>query len=211
MAHDASTGFHDIKPLPEFNPFPLFPVLGALIAIALLVLLARYFKKRKQKQFEPPSKVLAPEAIALGEIARLTELSTNGEIELRFLAVTLSLVIRAYLEAVFKIPATDQTTREVVAHFPTTLKRYLPRLPEGDRLRYVSRLEQLLSELSYFAFGSNTEQLYSARDERVLTQLEHAKNFVTELAHHLAKEAEWKQGVLTPEHEEKLKGRQNAI
>ncbi|MCB0359287.1 MAG: hypothetical protein KDD44_06615 [Bdellovibrionales bacterium] len=112
---DASSGFHDIKPVPEFSPFPTEVVLIiaaiVLAALALAYLYHRQFRKTGTSLSEP---AISPFASAIDSLRALAKtLRSNDAAAISEIASQSSLALRTYLEQVFAIPAAERTPFEI--------------------------------------------------------------------------------------------------
>ncbi len=187
--HDASSGFHDIKPLPLFSPFPIWLVIFVVIGSLLLALLYYYLKKRKLNKQENLSPLTA-EQEALAALEELERKAKKREITLRELSTSLSLLYRRFLERSFSFHATDQTIKEIMETFPSLLKKKLLHLPPNTRDEITTKSEQLLRLLGYYAFASNTEALIAVDDLQITKSFEEIRYLITDLAFQLKKEDE---------------------
>lgn len=196
MTHDASTGFHDIKPLPEFHPFP-FLFISTIVAVILIATLLFFLWKRRSKKVSlPPPPPPAPEKVALDELRRLEQLREHHEIELRVLASNLSLTLRKYLEAALLFQASDQTLSEVMENLPLQFKRHLPRVDNDTKSTIGAKVERLLRYFASLTFGAHTEAACSLEDQDLIQAIATTKELVTTIAQCLRKEAEWRQSVI---------------
>lgn len=196
--HDASQGFHDIKPLPDFVPTNFVWILAFVLLIALLFL-ALYLLKR-QKACLPVPAPRSPEDVALEQIGLLEHKRAKNEIDIRNLSSSLSLALRGYLEAVFCFPATDLTNREVVEALPAFLKKKLFQLPENTRLEVIATVGRALHDCSFLAFGTNSDSLYALTDSRVTQAITDSITLIQELSRYLKQEAQRVQSVHQVKH-----------
>lgn len=127
-AHDPSTGFHDIKPAPEFSqPAPVSPALVSVFLILFLgMLFFRRFLKRQNKG--QPAAAEAPLVRLEMELAAIDYELKSKVIPLREFGGRLSLALRGYLEAQLSsaaepFPALDCTVPEVLQRLPSSLRR----------------------------------------------------------------------------------------
>ena len=102
---------------PEETGWP-WTVWAAILAGVLLIaalagwLIWRLIKRRKPAPVVPPD---PPHVIALREWSAARQAREDGELDDAALALELSRVLRAYLEAICAWPATARTTREILA------------------------------------------------------------------------------------------------
>lgn len=196
MTHDASTGFHDIKPLPDFHPFPYLLVSTIVATILIATVLFFLWKRRNKKVSLPSPPPPAPETIAFNELRRLEQLREHHEIELRVLASNLSLTLRQYLEAALLFQASDQTLSEVLVNLPLQFKRHLPRIDNDSKSTISAKIEHVLRFFASLTFGAHTEAVYSLEDQDLVQAIGTTKEIVTTIAQWLKKEAQWQQSVI---------------
>ena len=111
MAYDATSGFHDIKPLPEFSPTPLWIlILGSIILTAIALYLAQKLYKKLRKI---PEINISPEEKLEQGLEQLKRLKGKKEISVRELSSRLSLLEREYLEEKLAFNAPDMTYEEL--------------------------------------------------------------------------------------------------
>jgi hypothetical protein len=129
--HDPSTGFHDIKPSPDFAPPAPVPLpLLALIAVALLGALI-FRRLVSSRNFRPATALVPPLAQIESNLDRLEAELAEGKISLREFGSRLSVSFRSYLEAQLDrpgapFPASDCTVPEVLTRLPATLRKAGP-------------------------------------------------------------------------------------
>ncbi len=197
MAYDASNGFHDLKPLPLFNPWPANSILAVAAILCLLLAAIWYLYRRKHpeshKHSAPP---LPPEVEALTEIRRLGQLREDNAILIRDLAQRLSLALRVYLEKVLYFPASDQTPKEVNLVLGEKLKKKLPTVPKELLDELQSGLNSTLRFCEQAAFSPRSEVFYPLDSQALLNHLRQAEKSVQQLAHWGKKEEERMSGVI---------------
>lgn len=194
--HDARTGFHDIKPLPDFSPFPLWQAVLILSAVLLLALLVWYYRRRSTAAQLPPPEPPPPDAVALLEIRRLTQLRSAKEIVLRELATRLSVAVRKFLESSFRFPATDQTPGEVCSSLPLNLKAALPTIPKERLEELHAQVGSVLRFCENAAFSPGAERYYPLESDTPGSQLKQSEDLIRQLAFWLRKEGERTTGVV---------------
>lgn len=111
--YDPGQGFHDIKPLADFHPWPFWVIW--FTALLFLALIFYYFWRRRKQSEVVISVAVPPEITALRRLDELSVKRKSCSIESRELAAEISLVVRGYLEAACGFPAVEQTTAEVKA------------------------------------------------------------------------------------------------
>ena len=114
-----ATDIHDLKPLKEvhYRPRWLFPVIGLVVAAALLALLA-WWRQRRPKAYAKPATPPHQVAFAALDALRRTDFTDAAQVRRYYFAI--SEVIRTYVEARFALNATDLTTEEIVAQLHNT-------------------------------------------------------------------------------------------
>ena len=125
--YDPSTGFHDIKPAPEFAAPPmmqpwLFALFALIIAGAVYLRLRGRFGSKSIKSIE-----ISPLKRFDLELNGIEERQAAHSIEIREFAGRLSLALRSYLEAQLSsgktpFPAVDCTVPEVLTALPASLR-----------------------------------------------------------------------------------------
>ena len=191
--HDATSGFHDIKPLPEFSPFPIIAasVAAALLALALLWY---WWKRRPEKPIPAPLPLTAIE-IARKQLKQLELLVRDHRITLRDFASQLSLTVRNYLEQTLQFPAAEQTVDEVSRRLPDAFRRSLP-LQSPDRTSdFSAALRTLLRRLEELAFADDSTERFHLGGIEVTSSLEQAGLMINNLHELLRKEEERKRSV----------------
>jgi len=191
--HDATSGFHDIKPLPEFSPFP---VLAAAIAAALLALLLLWlWWRRRPKKLPPPPPALTPIETARRDLQQLELLVRDHRITLRDFASRLSLIIRVYLEQTLHFSAAEQTVQEVTTRFPEAFRATFP-LQSSDRaVEYCSTLRGVLRRLEEFAFADDSTEKFHLGGPEVTSSLEQGGRLINTIHELSRKEEERKRSV----------------
>ncbi len=125
-----ATELRDMDPIRDIRREPVFwydywpQALGILLPLALLIWY--YRRKRRRTQTPPPAVPLEPpppppHASALQKLNALEkEKPWMKEEQLLAYYAALSLIIREYLEARYRIPALESTTREIAALLKNT-------------------------------------------------------------------------------------------
>lgn len=165
-APDASTGFHDIKPLPEFNPISTlwFLPLAVLLAYALY----RWWKKKADApRVRPSIPQRDPLEVALERLSRLEQQISAGAISVREFAVSLSLILRTCWQNVLHFEATEQTVGEVAMSLPSALQSSLRATDQQALLNYAGVAVKILRFCERAAFADDAEQVFTLGSEKV--------------------------------------------
>ena len=186
MAGEATEVFHDLKPLPDFIPIPLWPVVLAVVLGALLWLLARGRKTAPSK----PAPVESPQEEALRELSALRLQREEGVVNVRAFSLRLSFALRRYLERVISLPATDLTSAEVAAALLPAIRKKLPVLPVQNSEELARRTTALLRFCEQAAFSDRSDEEYSLDSSRFAAALDDGEGLVRDLHHRLQKEEE---------------------
>jgi len=195
-AHDASTGFHDIKALPEFSyVLPLW-VWFLLVLVVALAGFFYYKLKHPKAQVEIAPPPLPPVEIATRQLRELERRRISGEIQLREFSTSLSVVLRSYLESVLHFSATDQTNREVVQHLIVVIKKCLPTLSKEKRSEITSANEEILRVCELLTFSNDSEHRFSLSESKVAELVPSGLDAINNLEHWLRKEEQRKENIL---------------
>ena len=187
---DASSGFHDIKPLPEFHPFPI-ELVGCTAGLLLLSLLIWwYFKNRKREPKIVPAPPLSPLEQAQREFADLEILRVNKRISLRDLGSRYSLAMRLYLERRMNFSAAEQTVAEVCAAFPARVKARLPTFSKDRTQELTAQLKTQLRFFEQLAFSNRSSEIYHLESDEIVVNAKRAFEFIKAMEAHLNKEEE---------------------
>ena len=176
---DAAEGFHDIKPLPEFTPFPatFFWSLAVLLIVAALVYWAyrRQFKQSSTIAVAPP---VPADISAISELEALEALRQSKAISVRELCARISLSLRKYLEATLKFPASEQTTSEVLKALQPALKKDFPTTPQERLAENYRTIRSLLKFCERVAFEKASEQAFNHDSGTLIGHIGSAKSVV---------------------------------
>jgi hypothetical protein len=149
----APLALHDIKPLQHtrsYRRWPLF-VVGLLAVLAGLVFIFLWLRRRRN----PTAHYVAPaHEVALAALHRLQQETPHQAEAMRRATYAASEIVRAYVEARFKVNATDMTTEEILAGLPDMVD-----LQAEERLR----LKEFLAEadrVKYAGFVPDPEQMH---------------------------------------------------
>lgn len=189
--HDAQSGFHDIKPLPEFSPFPVIVLWLFCVLVAIGVAIVLWMRRNKEQGSSTPSAPPIPDdQQALADLQELEMKYTAQKIALRELGSSSSLVLRTYLARSLQFPATELTNREVKLQLPMALERKLPVASDSQKLEIERSVERLLKFFERITFAAGAEQAFDAESSTVLSRLGDAKECVKRIASGLAQERE---------------------
>lgn len=179
--YDAQSGFHDIKPLPLFSPFPfsaLFIALAILLAAIGLYLFSRY--RRRQTCF-PQVSIEAPLPQALKAIAALQNAKISEEVHLRHFALELSFILRRYIERVFHFPALESTSHELSVNFFVQLKKRCPEQELNAFSSYGESLHSILSSCDVLSFSPNPTWRLSMQGDQFKELIPRSTSFLQEI------------------------------
>jgi hypothetical protein len=165
VTHDATTGFHDIKPLPQFvvNAPPLAPWIAAILAFALLVFVLIVLRRRFLRSMVNRADAEPVEARLERELMNLK----GAKLSARDAGERLSFLLRSYIEERFAIPAEDRTNRELLDDLSPSLKKLLPVLGEEKREALKSECAIILCASERLTFADHSGDL----DESEFIQL----------------------------------------
>ena len=151
--HDATTGFIDIKPVPNFSA----PISWGLWGPIVLGILASIFiyKFLVRKPMAVVAMRISPAERSLSRVRELDALRVKKQIELRDLGVQLSLTVRGVIEDLLQINAREMTAGELERHLPQTL---------ASKLRSTSRDKQQALGKIAIAVVRGCEQISFAED-----------------------------------------------
>jgi hypothetical protein len=189
MIHDATTGFHDIKPLPEFMYSSINPIIIFLFIFLLLVGLYIYRKKIKAVNSFAGNN-LPPEMIALHRLNELTRQLKNESINLRDFSTSMSLCLREYLGRIFEFNAVDQTSKEV--HIALTDRIYvcLPSVSESEISRILSDVSEIFKLSDFITFSTSPEASYKREDIRLVEAINAAILIINRISKAIQMEVE---------------------
>lgn len=173
--HDATTGFHDIKPLPAFHPLPWETLLTLLAALLIAAALAVLYRRRRRRQ--PVAAIVSPLESALGTFDRIQRSSAD----VRTLATEVSFAVRRFLEDELRFPATDETVQEVASRLPAAL---ISRSGgKRERIEHLSTgVLETLNFAAYLAFAEDSSTRYQSQHQEVVDLLDRARKVVKEIA-----------------------------
>ncbi|MCB0344556.1 MAG: hypothetical protein KDD66_05550 [Bdellovibrionales bacterium] len=172
LLHDPSKGFHDIKPLPEFHPIPLSLIIGLAAIAALLLLFAYWYKKQAQREgMRLLEQQVPPHIRALDELRNLERAAERNALSVDELSARASFALRRYLEEIYNFPATDCTTKELVARLPSRLESMPTFLPTSESKSALEQTRALLGFFDYLSFAADAATKYSGGSSQVKQNL----------------------------------------
>jgi len=187
LAHDPTTGFHDIKALPEFiivSDFTVWILLAIVLATALFLLIL----KNKKKALPSKGNPLKPEHIAFSTLREIERGLRANEITVRHFTGSLSLTIRTFLESALGFAAVESTTTEVVSRLKHACTKVMPRLASSKVEELILKSKSLLLFCDKVTFGDNTEQSYNPNSEEFATNLQLAREIISHIADQIIRE-----------------------
>ncbi len=170
QTHDASTGFRDLKPSPEFVvPFAYHWILIALVVGILLFIFWRIWTLKKQA---PTEKAILPLERALSSIRELEVHVRGGNVRGRDFGHQLSTVLRAYLESVLGLPAGEMTNTELARSLLAAIKKRLSTQTDQRIQEFCDQSLHILSacERMTFAGDENLSKTASVKSLELLSQ-----------------------------------------
>ncbi len=179
LLHDPSTGFHDIKPLPEFHPVPIGLIVGLAAAALLMLLFYYWYKKQFQREgMRSFEQQLPPNVRALEEIRTLERAAERNAISVDELSARASITLRRFIEEVYGFGATDCTTKELLSVLLSSMQSKPTHFPTADAKQAVKNAASLFSFLDYLSFAGDASVRYPVDSSSVKQQLEAAAGFV---------------------------------
>lgn len=133
---DATAGLRDIKPLPEFSPFPL--VLASAAAIAIGSVIGYWYLRRQQRE---ATTQIAAEPIDVTALNRLSSLRAQyiaGSISTKEFVLGLSQQLRYYLELSLDFPACELTPGEVLLRLSQSLSNRFADVANAEQLNNLA-------------------------------------------------------------------------
>ena len=199
MTHDATTGFHDIKPMPHFTlASSHFGLFSALFLILLFAILLAWKKLKSPKPVSLYTRV-SPFQIAQTEITTLSAKFVEGSITPKLFSTSLSQEVRRYLAAVLDFPAEDLTPQEINSALTQDLRRKIPSTSEEKRNLWRQDLISYLLLIEQLAYGSESAVNSSAKEVIHVTQEQAttATTLINQLELWLTKEQQRKDSLIT--------------
>jgi len=154
MKHDATTGFQDIKALPDFIEVSLWSYLPWVIAtIFCALLLFQIIKKIRAKTKTQESNIYLD---SQKNLERLLKQLREEEISLKVFSSESSLILRNVIEVFYSFPAKDLTNKEIKSKLSqTSVSSKLL----GETIELLSSLEEtVFSKKSVKTLTSNVSE-----------------------------------------------------
>lgn len=192
---DARSGFHDIKPLPEFTPIPWAPLLAGLAFLSILYLLWKTWKSRKNRPTapQPPEPAIVRCSRTLKMLLQRKSVSPE---DTRSLAAGLSSAVRSYLEERLCFPALEQTSFELRHSLPNQLSQALPTVSKESLSETTQSLVAILKTCEQITFGRLTISTYQDDFRDLLARIKNALGLIEKIENLLNKEKERVTGVI---------------
>lgn len=187
--HDAQTGFHDIKQLPEFYP-SIWPSILTYLIIALAIMTLGYLllRRRSKKENVPLEKSLSAEEKAYLKIKRLRSDLESTKVDVRNFSNSISETIRCYLEEVLHFPARELTPREIKTALPVSWRKRFPELSDVYLEEVQHDLKLIFSSCKWISFAKDSEKIYAGDSKNFLELLDKVEKLIENIAALLAKE-----------------------
>lgn len=187
--HDAKTGFHDIKPLPEFHPSALPSILTWLVLALLFATLCYLILRKKPKKLAAKvEKILSPEEKAYAALRELrSDLEKTG-INVRDFSNSISEIVRGYLEETFHFPAQELTPKEIEIKFPEYWKKQFPSLSAKHYDEVHLDLKRIFSLCKWISFAKDSEKTYAQGTKSLSELLDQSEGLIRSIAELLVKE-----------------------
>lgn len=165
--HDVSTGFKDIKPIPEFSLSGAYTlgVTTILFLVLFLYGLWKVFKRTKAPQIVPE---ISAHILATEGITELDAKRKKGLISTKEYCSSVSLCMRKYFDSSLSIPADDLTLFELRQRLPLAIERQLSFAPHNYK---TSLKERILTALSYLETVTYAHATQSNNFERELSSV----------------------------------------
>lgn len=111
--------YYDIKPIEDaptnWEKILLWSGIGLAVALALGYVLFLVLRRKKVTPELHPTEVLPPWEIAYRKLEKL-EMELGGELDQKLFYIQLTFIFREYLEEVYKFPALESTSTELLNH-----------------------------------------------------------------------------------------------
>jgi hypothetical protein len=140
---EGDSQLRDIKPQADLPYLNLLPWLAAGMVLAGLAGLVLFWRRlRARRLAEAAIDRRLPNEVALDELARILSLGLTEQGAYKEYYTLLSDCIRAYMEAVYKIPALERTTGEILASLrglgldPQFSRRFISFLSDCDLVKF---------------------------------------------------------------------------
>lgn len=180
LLHDATSGFHDIKALPEFAPFPFHLIIISMVIVCLAAALY-WLYKRQTTNHQIPESPKSAFVVAIEEIEQIERARQEGRISLRDIGTRTSLAVRKYLASSLDFPADDQTTREVVTLLRSELPRAFSSNSSTDIDELHERTSQALFQLERITYSGDSASKLTPNSQPVAELIKQARAVVSQL------------------------------
>lgn len=178
LLHDASKGFHDIKPLPEFSPSYSDDILLALGLLAVAVLLGMLWRKFSNRSTPEHTEVVDPLKEALLELHNLSKSSYSSTEEFKELITKGSLAFRRALECLLRLPAPEMTVNELEQKLSQSLNSRFTELEPAKSTQLLRSISSLLRSFEKQTYGVLSNDIASTL---LATKLESTLKVLAEL------------------------------
>jgi hypothetical protein len=140
-------------PRPPAWPWVVLGLLGAALLFFVLRWLRSHWRAKSRPEDSPPVDDRFPEEIAYDKLARVAALDLPGQGEFKRHYTLVTGCLRTYIEGIYGIPASDRTTRELMAAL---------RCAQADRQPLAS-LHDLLTQADLVKFAKLRPSVDQAR------------------------------------------------
>jgi len=155
---------NDIRPLKDVvdikGGFPLWPVI-ILVLIAAAIAVFIYFKKKKEMQEKPETREQKPEEVAMDALKALLEMKLTEKGLIKEYYISLSDIIRSYIENRYRIFAMDRTTWELCQE----MKSQRIERSHIDRINYFLEDCDMVKFAKYMPSQKEIEEAYKRAEE----------------------------------------------
>lgn len=185
LLYDASTGFHDLKPVPEFWAFDRSRLFLAAAVLALFFVIRLLWRHKPVKRLP---QTLNTEQVAAAALERLRTEALSGA-ALRPLAEELSRVLRQYLSSAFNVEALDLTRPEIAGILPQAIKLALPEQPAAAHTGLCRAVDEILRTCERLEFSDHDFERRAAVED-FIHAIGQGLTLIADAANALVKEAE---------------------
>ena len=184
QAHDATTGFADIKPVemvPESINFHLY-LTAAFLAFGLLfaVLLMRHFLKLFKSDSE--QNAIDNFSLCQSQITDSGEKFRSNKMDSKEYSENISLALRTLISKLTNYPAQDRTLKEISGDFPKILAEKFSRIESSKKEVTNAELLKVLDNTSRITFSdpASGEQLSNDIESTSLSIVQRMKEHISE-------------------------------
>lgn len=177
QVYDAQSGFHDIKPLPQFYPVNWQLLLPLMLVIVLIAFGYLFLKRRRNRVFVKD----AGESADVQALKALETLESNrkmSQIPLRDLSQELSRILRSYLEKSLGIQALELTRSQLERVLILNLPKALPLISSENSSRLIAEIDEVIKLCDWITFSNNPEAIYSLNSIEVVDAIRSGENLV---------------------------------